>query len=147
MKKWLMKQIWRVQQSQMVISILFWSLTLTGVFYEHLKWYITHYFGIEGLIGGMVVLFAIVLLCIVLFGFLYDAIFKMWHAQMVVVAERNQYAQYQMFPKEVTWFKEFYLPLAKAVNNIKEDKELSEAIEKVEDWVKDGDMRGPPTSS
>ena len=57
-KKWLMRQFWRIQQSQTVISLLFWATTLTLLIYariEH-RWEVgDEYFGIP--ISYLVMLF------------------------------------------------------------------------------------------
>ena len=36
-KKWLMRQFWRIQQSQTVISLLFWATTLTLLIYARIE--------------------------------------------------------------------------------------------------------------
>ena len=70
LKKKVMKTFWRVQQAQMVISVVFWSMTLTGIFYpmivEKLKDY--PWWG-ENTFFGLMVFFLLVLGGIFLFGF------------------------------------------------------------------------------
>jgi hypothetical protein len=62
-KKALMTYIWRIQQSQMIISIVFWSLTLTGIFYQYFAPLFDIYLGVpqENVFLGMLLLLFIVL--------------------------------------------------------------------------------------
>ena len=36
-KKWFMRQFWRVQQSQMIISMIFWATTLTLLIFARIE--------------------------------------------------------------------------------------------------------------
>jgi len=78
-RKGLMTYIWRIQQSQMLISIIFWSLTLTGVFYQYIAPLFDSILGIpqENVLVGMFLLLFMVLFCVVLVGFVYDRVFKL----------------------------------------------------------------------
>ena len=38
MKKWFMRQYWRVQQSQSLISLFFWTSTLTLLIWPYVSW-------------------------------------------------------------------------------------------------------------
>ena len=81
MKKWLMRQYWRIQQSQAIISLGFWTATITLLVWPYVAWRfesdetlllipLTYL----GLIGIAVVVLAIVLLV----GFSYDVTFGLW---------------------------------------------------------------------
>ena len=37
-KKWFMRQYWRIQQSQTIISMAFWVTTLTLLIWPYVKW-------------------------------------------------------------------------------------------------------------
>ncbi|MEC8249276.1 MAG: hypothetical protein VX043_02010 [Candidatus Thermoplasmatota archaeon] len=37
-KKWFMRQYWRVQQSQTIISMAFWVTTLTLLIWPYVRW-------------------------------------------------------------------------------------------------------------
>ncbi len=135
MKKFFMRWVWRIQQAQMLIGIIFWSMTLTGVFYPITVWYLETYFNITGVLTGMVVLFGLIFGGILLFGLLYDRVFKMWKPQQVVMVERNQYQHEQLTPRDMVMFEEYYLPLARAINEIKPNAELTDSITSVEGWL------------
>ena len=38
MKKWFMRQYWRLQQSQTLISMVFWCTTLTLLIWPYVSW-------------------------------------------------------------------------------------------------------------
>ena len=87
-----MTSLWRVQQAQMVISIIFWSLTLTGIFYPYIRdRFLNDLIGPENVLLGMMAILTSVILLIFIFGYLYDR-FRFWNEQLMVQAERNPYA-------------------------------------------------------
>lgn len=138
-KKRLMTYLWRIQQSQMIISMIFWSATLSGVFYGYAAPVMKN-LGIpkENVLLGLLVLFLIVLGIILSIGFAYDRIFKLWREQVHVVWERNPFYGGEMFRKEIIQWRDFFLPLAKAVQGIKPSEDLGKAINKAERWVAQG---------
>ena len=38
MKKWLMRQYWRIQQSQAIIGLGFWTATITLLVWPYVSW-------------------------------------------------------------------------------------------------------------
>lgn len=102
MKKAVMTVLWRVQQAQMVISIIFWSLTLTGVFYPYVadKWF-NNVLGSDRVLVGMTMMFLLVVALIVAFGLVYDKM-KFWKEQNIVTQERNPYTYgSKVWPQQV----------------------------------------------
>lgn len=102
MKKAVMIVLWRVQQAQMVISIIFWSLTLTGVFYPYVadKWF-NSVLGPDRVLVGMALMFLLVVSLIVAFGLFYDKM-KFWKEQNIVTQERNPYTYgSKVWPQQV----------------------------------------------
>jgi hypothetical protein len=101
-KKAIMTALWRVQQAQMVISIIFWSLTLTGVFYPYIraKWF-DGILGPDRVLEGMVLMFLLVVSLIVMFGLVYDKL-KFWKEANIVIQERNPYTYGpKMWPQNI----------------------------------------------
>lgn len=133
-KKALMTYIWRIQQSQMIISIVFWSLTLTGVFYQYFAPLFDIYLGVpqENVFLGMLLLFFIVLASVVIIGFAYDRVFRLWQEQAVVNVERNPYSRLLMMPKEILLWKRCQLRILKEVS--KDDPEAQKDIEFMDRW-------------
>ena len=136
-KKLLMTQLWRYQQSQAFYSVIFWSLALAGIFYERSQYYFGKYLGLsdnpdEQVIFKMGILVILVFAVIVLFGFLYDIIFRLWEQQSDILSERNVYTHYKI---QVNWliiYKRLFLPLLRSSNT---DGELDERIAFIERWT------------
>ena len=106
LKKSIMTTLWRVQQAQMVISIVFWSLTLTGIFYPYIRARVLNdLVGPEYVFLGMALIFIFVVAMIVTFGYVYDRM-KFWKEQVTVNLERNPF-QYgtKLTPIQITLFK------------------------------------------
>jgi len=105
LKKRFMEFMWRLQASQTIIGIVFWPLTLTGIFYPYFRDR-TNNFGLgpESVLGGMLVLFFIIVLAIVIFGLFFDKL-KFWKEQNIVLIERNPYAGIKLNAKEIYWMR------------------------------------------
>jgi len=136
-KKFLMRQMYRLQQTQAIISIVFWSLALTGIFYERANFYLHKYLGLDEdenkqVITKMAVLFAIVVIGVLAFGFLYDAIFRMWEHTNVVMQERNPYTIYKFNSYQVNMTRHLWIPTLKAANT---DGRYDRDIEFMERWL------------
>ena len=157
-KKFLMTVVWRITQAGPILSIFFWSTTLAGIFWPILGqrnppgplWsFVTGVLGVgedRATLVGILLLFLLFAGFILLVGFLYDRVFKLWREQMDVIYERNPYAEDTLYRKEMTAYEQYYLPLAKAVYKVSPDPELKEAIARVEKWVETGKMepKGKP---
>jgi ABC-type multidrug transport system fused ATPase/permease subunit len=133
-KKALMTYIWRIQQSQMIISIVFWSLTLTGIFYQYFAPLFDIYLGVpqENVFLGMLLLLFIVLAGVIVIGFAYDRIFRLWQESSIVNVERNPYSRLLMMPKEILLWKRCQLRILKEVS--KDDPEAQKDIEFMDKW-------------
>ncbi len=131
-KKVVMKYFWRVQQAQMIISMVFWSLTITGIFYPYVREKFNNFgIGQENVFLGMMVMFAIVIAAIILFGIIYDRL-KFWKEQQLVIVERNPYASWKLNPLHSMWV-ELWLEMAKSIE--KKSPELEEKIKLYEAWI------------
>ena len=92
LKKSVMTTLWRVQQAQMVISLTFWALTLTGIFYPYIRAKaLNDLIGPERVFLGMALIFLTVVALVLIFGYVYDKL-KMWQEQITVAQERNPYS-------------------------------------------------------
>jgi hypothetical protein len=133
LKKTAMMYLWRVQQSQAVISIIFWGLTITGIFYPYFQVKFKN-FGLpeSWTFGGMLIIFMCVMLGVVAFGIIYDKL-KFWKEQTIVVAERNPYASWKLMPMHLFWM-DLWVATAKAQPN--RTPELEKAIAFAESWMK-----------
>jgi len=101
MKKWLMRQYWRIQQSQAIISLGFWTATLTLLVWPYVSWRFNAdetmlsipmtYFGLIGIATT-------VLTTVLLVGFSYDVTFGLWRDHITVNQERNPFTTYKLNP-------------------------------------------------
>jgi hypothetical protein len=101
MKKAMMKQYWRIQQSQTIISMGFWVTTLTLLIWP----YISHRFtssssilGIHPTYFGLFGIASIVALSVLSIGWAYDVFLGLWREHLTVVTERNPFSTYMIAP-------------------------------------------------
>jgi hypothetical protein len=135
-KKYLMVQIWRIQQSQAIISLFFWGLTLAGIFYPT---YFHQHFVSLGLVRpsdyflGTMILFLVIIVAFLLMGFIYDRSLKLWREQTDVAIERNPYSVERLQPKEIVQWKRTSVSIMKEL--AKTDSAIQKDIEFMEKWV------------
>ena len=134
-KKWLMRQFWRVQQSQTVISILFWATTLTLLIYARIE----HRWDSQDATVGiptsyfvMGLLYIGVFLFVFLIGWLYDRIFTLWKEHQNVVLERNPWATYQLTPRDAM-IVGYLSQIIRAQNS--DNKTIQKECDWVDKWV------------
>tara|TARA_Y100001935_G_scaffold88811_1_gene73699 strand:+ start:2783 stop:3301 length:519 start_codon:yes stop_codon:yes gene_type:complete len=99
LKKTAMRQYWRVQQSQTLISMAFWVTTLTLLTWPYVSWRFDateDMFGISMTYWGLMSIGVFVILCVLLIGWMYDVIFSLWRAHQSVIQERNPYTTYML---------------------------------------------------
>jgi hypothetical protein len=128
-KKKLMELMWRMQQSQTIIGVLMWSLTLAGIFYPYIRDWLK--LSPSMVLLPLLGLFLFILGCVVLIGIIFDKL-RFWKEQNIVLAERNPYASYKLYPKEIHWSR-LWLVLAKQQPN--PSPEVKKEIEFFEKWM------------
>ncbi|MHA3962786.1 MAG: hypothetical protein AM325_004525 [Candidatus Thorarchaeota archaeon SMTZ1-45] len=97
-RKWLMKQQWRIVQIRGIWSLFYGILLLAIAYFEFIP-----FFAAMGTFGPFV--FAgILLFLFLILGYIYDRVLVMWAPSQEVTMERNPY-QYVPSPKEhIFWF-------------------------------------------
>ncbi len=98
-KKGLMRAYWRVQQSQTLISMVFWVTTLTLISWPYVSWRFDHnseFLGISMTYWGLSSISVFVIFCVLVIGYMYDVIFSLWRAHQSVIQERNPYTTYMV---------------------------------------------------
>ena len=131
-KKRFMELLWRLQASQTVIGMIFYPLTLTGVFYPYLRERTDNFgLGQGSVLGGMLILFLLILGTVVAFGLTYDKL-RFWKEQNIVAIERNPYGSYKLTVKEIFWMKMWALAI-KANPDI--SPEAKKQLEFYEKWI------------
>ena len=156
-KKVFMMHLWRIQQIQAIITALFWSATIAGVFFQYLQpWLVSWGIIQKGQVGlGLLVLFLIVLTFISIFGYLYDVFLKMWIQMNVVTVERDIYARTKQSAKEIVQWQYYHIPILRAVGRkheanyyekwnehcMEDDAHLRKDVYEVIDWVNSYELR------
>ena len=135
-KKWFMRQYWRVQQSQTIISMAFWVTTLTLLIWPYLSWRFengstfagisTTYFGLIGIGTSVIILVLIV-------GVVYDVTFGLWREHMTIIGERNPFQTYQISPNFAIILLQTNLILRKLSED---DEEIQRHCDFVDRWFK-----------
>ena len=103
MKKWAMRQYWRIQQSQAMISLGFWTATITLLVWPYVSW---RFNSDETLLFipmtyvGLISIAVLVLGIVLIAGFSYDVTFGLWRDHITVNQERNPFSTYKLNP---TW--------------------------------------------
>ncbi len=100
-KKWFMRQYWRVQQSQTIISMAFWVTTLTLLIWPYVRWRFENdstFAGISTTYLGLIAIGSTVVVLVLLVGIIYDVTFGLWREHMTIIGERNPFQTYQMSP-------------------------------------------------
>lgn len=122
--------MWRFQQSQAFVSIIFWSLALAGIFYDRSGWYFENYLGLSGdpneQVGTKMLILMVMVVCmVVIFGFMYDTILRLWEQQNIVGMERNIFAQFKINVRELVFLRNLYIPILKSVNDGRFDDQVA----------------------
>jgi len=99
LKKAFMRQYWRIQQSQTLISMGFWITTLTLLMWPYLSWRIeseTKMLGISTTYWGLAGIAFSVLIIVLIIGWVYDVFLGLWREHLTVVQERNPFTTYKL---------------------------------------------------
>lgn len=143
MKRGFMTLMYRVQQSQALISPIFWAATLTGVFFQIFSTYLYT----RGLLNpsqvglALLLIFSIIFSLIVAAGVVYDAVFKLWREQTIVAVQRNPYSREKLMAKEIVLWRRVHLLTLQQVAGDKPDVQYQ--IEFMERWIQKS-LEGDP---
>lgn len=160
MKKRFMELMWRMQQSQTLIGLIIWSLTLTGIFYPYLR----DKFGIDpsNVLLPMMGLFLLIFGTVICIGLLFDKL-RFWKEQNIVLAERNPYAYYKFTARELQIMTLFMMALrelpARSEELVEErrffelwlkkvvddDPRIAREVQEVREWVLKGKPMNEPS--
>tara|TARA_B100000029_G_scaffold512099_2_gene607897 strand:+ start:497 stop:1141 length:645 start_codon:yes stop_codon:yes gene_type:complete len=130
-RKWIMRQYWRLQQSQTLISMVFWCTTLTLLIWPYVSWRFDPNSSISGIpmtYYGLGLIAFCVLFTVLSIGYIYDQFLALWKEQRTVDTERNPFGTYAMIPVNTV--------IMGMLNKILRDhSEGNEEIEKTCNWV------------
>lgn len=108
-RKWLMRQYWRMQQSQAVVGLLLWGTTITLLMWPYVRWRFESscsdtlclndtLLGVPATYIGLFTIFMTVMFGVLTVGYLYDQVFSLWTEYNSVAMERNPYVTYALTP-------------------------------------------------
>ncbi len=129
--------VWRMQESQTLVSILFYSLTLTGIYIDKVAWRFED-IGITSTTLVTIILAACTFFFILLLGLVYDKGFKLWKHKNMVMMKKNVYLTTHLTPKEQAHFSDMWLPILRLVDRMEGQDTLKESISTLEHWRKTG---------
>tara|TARA_B110000467_G_scaffold147470_1_gene152534 strand:+ start:190 stop:768 length:579 start_codon:yes stop_codon:yes gene_type:complete len=99
LKKAFMRQYWRIQQSQTLISMGFWITTLTLLMWPYVSWRFeseTEMLAVPMTYWGLGAIAFSVLLIVLIIGWVYDVFLGLWREHLTVVQERNPFTTYKV---------------------------------------------------
>ena len=99
LKKAFMRQYWRIQQSQTLISMGFWITTLTLLMWPYVSWRFeseTEMVAVPMTYWGLGAIAFSVLLIVLIIGWVYDVFLGLWREHLTVVQERNPFTTYKV---------------------------------------------------
>lgn len=147
-KKHFMIQFWRMQQSQAFVNSFFFATTLALLLMPYLGPHITDI--THNPLLTFLGLFWLVMGLILLFGYAFDNIWKLWKEQVTVGTERNPYALEKLSAKEVVVWRHLHLPILRATGQVHqaelmeawleaavaEDERLASDVGNLEGWLR-----------
>ena len=99
LKKTFMRQYWRIQQSQTLISMGFWITTLTLLMWPYVSWRFesdTEMLAVPMTYWGLGAIAFSVLAVVLIIGWTYDVFLGLWREHLTVVQERNPFTTYKV---------------------------------------------------
>ncbi len=139
LKKWVMRQYWRMQQSQSIISMGLLGSSLTLLLWPYVSWrfssscdeglcFSNSVLGIPATYFGLIGIFISLVLIVLCIGYLYDRVFSLWTAQRSVDFERNPFWTYALSPM-------FMMNMAMTAENLKRSSPDDEQLQSEMDWI------------
>ena len=141
-KRYLMIQLWRIQQSYTLLSLFLWGAVLTFTAYPIIKepWlrFLEGSFGIRaeapGVVAGtLFLIFFLIYFTLFIFGLVYDKYLRLWREQLDVSVERNPYAREKLMVKEILQWRHMFLPAMRTL--AARDEGVRRDIAFMENWI------------
>lgn len=135
MKKTIMKQYWRLQQSQSIASLLLWTSTITLLVWPYVSWRFEEMdpiMGISPTYIGLIAIATLVISSIFFIGYAYDQILSLWKDHRTVDTERNPFATYALIPANVVLIGQMNELLRRHASD---DEQVQETCSWVDEWL------------
>jgi len=143
LKKWFMRQYWRLQQSQTLISMVFWCTTLTLLIWPYVRWRFTDdcsnamcfrdsTLGISATYWGLASIAVFVIVIVLTIGYVYDQFLALWKEQRTVDTERNPFGTYALIPANIIMLGQINQLLRRQAPD---DEDIQRTCAWVDDWL------------
>ena len=143
-RKWAMRQYWRMQQSQAVVGLLLWGTTITLLLWPYIELRFSGscdsgicfndtIFGVPAAYIGLSSIFLSVMFGVLSIGYLYDKVFSLWAEHHTVSMERNPYTTYALTPN---WMMVTALQAELLKRSSPDDEKIQEQSEWFLRWCK-----------
>jgi hypothetical protein len=135
MRKWFMRQYWRLQQSQTIISMGFWVTTLTLLIWPYVSWRFegdSPVLGLPATYVGLATIGLTVMLAVLAIGVIYDRGLGLWREQRTVDTERNPFGTYALIPAMTVLLGQVNTLLKRQAEG---DEEVQATCAWVDDWL------------
>jgi len=161
-KRFIMTQLWRIQQSYTFLSLVLWGVVIALTAFPFVGAFLQHQFGFDPAAPGfvaatLILLFLTVFAGLFSFGVVYDKYLRLWREQLDVMVEKNPYAREKLSPKEILMWRYIYLPAMRLSGpdnpntrkeiefverwveiSIAADPNIRRAVEEAERWIRSG---------
>ena len=121
LRKWTMKQYWRLTQVRGIWNLFYGVLLLAIAYYAYIPFF--YDMGVWGPFAFAGVMFIVFLIT----GYIYDRILVMWGPQQEVLIERNPFSYVAQPMDRIFWFP-VYSTLLNAAQDLAEDMELDTTV-------------------
>lgn len=130
-----MRQYWRLQQSQTLISMGFWCTTLTLLIWPYVSWRFqgdSKFLGLPMTYLGLGLIAVAVIVVVLGVGYTYDQFLSLWKEQRTVDTERNPFGTYAMIPVNTVIVGMLNRVLRE---NAKDDEKVIETCDWIDEWL------------
>lgn len=148
-KRYLMTQLWRIQQSYTLLSLVLWGVVIALTANPIILPFLQHNLGVDPSVPGVVaatliIVFVGVFGLLFAFGVIYDKYLKLWREQLDVAVEKNPYTKEKLSVKEILMWRHMFLPTLRAAEG--RNPETVRELEFMERWIRksiavDGNIR------
>jgi len=135
-KRFLMTQLWRVQQSYTLLSLVLWGVVIALTANPIILPYLQRNLGVDpggaGVVAlSLVLVFVGVFAILFVFGVIYDKVLHLWRDQLDVTYDRNPYTREKLMVKEILMWRHMFLPAMRTST----DPQTRKEIEFMEKWI------------
>jgi len=130
-KKWLMLQMWRLQQVAQVLTLTLMAANLSLILWDYVKWRSEI---LQNSAVGPLLILLILGTAIWAFAIVWDLRLKMWREQVSVLIDKNPYMKERFAPKEIALYAITWLPIMEQLG--KDNPTMMANAEALRQWLR-----------